>query len=78
MKFHKLNKVIIKEAVLFYNQCWKYRKNIFYLKEVQNEYLDKWYIKTEKYAEIVGGEAKKYKDIHKINLETITIKYKKD
>ena len=27
---------------------------------------------------MVGGEAKKHKDIHKINLETITIKYKKD
>ena len=63
---------------MFYNQYQKYQKNIFHSKKVQNEYLNKWCIKTEKYTEIVGGEAKKYKDIHKINLEIITIKYKKD
>ena len=27
---------------------------------------------------MIGGEVKKYKDIHKINLEQVSVQYKKD
>ena len=73
-----MNKTIIKNAVTFYNTCWKERNKVFHSKEIQTKFLNKQCVKTEKYAKIIGGEAKKYKDMYKIDLEKASVQYKKD
>jgi len=40
IKYHSLNKVIIKYSVIFYNKCWKERNKVFHSKEAQTRYLN--------------------------------------
>ena len=56
----------------FYTKIQNQRNDIFYSKEIQREYLIKWYEKSKWYAEELGGEAKKYSLLHKLNVRSAT------
>ena len=66
-KFRAANKIIIKEYEIFYNKCWLERNTILYSKEMQHEFLIKWYNKTKTYGKSIRGEAVKFIDTHKID-----------
>ena len=51
---------------------WNQRNDIFYSKEIQREYLIKWYEKSKWYAEELGREAKKYSLLHKLDIKKAT------
>ena len=50
----------------------------FILKKSKLNIQKKWYEKTKRYAKIVSGEAKKYANINKININNAMPQYIKD
>ena len=66
-KYKTLNKIIVRECIEFYNSKWKQRNEIYHSREKQHEFLLKWYRKTKVYAELIGGEAKKFIDKYEID-----------
>ena len=66
-KYRSVNKIIVKECVMFYNKCWLQRNEILHSKDIQHDFITKWYKKTKWYGESIGGEALKFIDQYKID-----------
>ena len=48
--FNQFNRIIIKECVMFYNECWRSRNTIYHSKEVQMRVLAEWSLNTREFA----------------------------
>ena len=57
------------KCVQFYTKMWNQKNDIFHSKEIQWEYLIKWYEKSKWYAEELGGEVKKYSLWYKLDIK---------
>ena len=51
MKHRKVNKIIVRHCVKFYNECWKDRNNIMHDEEKQKVRLSEWFEKEKSKAE---------------------------
>ena len=45
-RIHLLNKIIIKQSVLFYAEAWKHRNEVLHYPETYRSYVIEWYNKV--------------------------------
>jgi hypothetical protein len=50
-KYRRLNKVLVRQCVWYYNECWKDRNRVMHDESKQRERLKKWYEKEKNKAE---------------------------
>ena len=80
MKMHTINKVIIKQSVIFYAKAWRHRNEILHDPNFNKEYTIKWY--NEEFKRVVEivvegnkPEMVKYAKANELNIEQCSTSY---
>jgi len=75
-RIHLLNKIIIKQSVLFYAEAWKHRNEVLHHPETYRSYVIEWYNKVVESIENDNRpEMRKYLQAQKLEVENCDSAY---
>ena len=74
-KYKKVNKIIIRCCMDFYQMCQNYRYKVYYSLDIQKNVLNEVGKRLRKKAEQIGGFPNEYCRNHELRAEQNTIEY---